>query len=245
MRLASTHTVPDAPDNIPLPASAVYGPREKLSDWGPHSLSDSEILAVLLGTGSRDRPVTALADHLLSLSGGLHRLCQRSVRELAVETGVGLGKASRVAAAAELGRRLSALPLTPGTPLRSSEDVYRAFGPLLAHVPHEELWVLALDARFRVMARTMVARGGIDACQVLPADVFRPLLREGAAGAILIHNHPSGEPAPSPEDLTLTEQLGRAGDLLGVSLVDHIIVAAGGYFSCLDAGVYPGPRRES
>jgi DNA repair protein RadC len=119
--------------------------------------------------------------------------------------------------------------------------VYRAFGPLLIHARQEELWALALDARHRVLARLMLARGGLDACPLVPADVFRPLVREGACAFVLVHNHPSGSADPSAEDLALTASLGRTGDLLGISLLDHVIVAAEGYFSCLDAGAYPGP----
>lgn len=214
------------------------GPREKLALHGSEELSEGELIAILLGTGTLNRPAPALAEQLLCHVGGLHGLARAGLDELAALSGIGTGKAARVAAALELGRRANAQPLTRGTRLGSSEDVYRAFGPLLAHAPYEELWAIALDARHRVLGRARLARGGLSACPVTAADVFRPLVRAAASATILVHNHPSGAPDPSADDLALTERLARAGQLLGIILLDHVIVAADGYFSCLDAGLY-------
>jgi DNA repair protein RadC len=214
------------------------GPREKLSEAGVESLSDGELVALLLGTGTRAEPVSALAERLLLVVGGLAGLSGASPSELARLTGVGQGKAARIAAALELGRRASCLPLRRGTRLGSSEDVYRAFGPQLAGLAHEELWALALDARQRVQSRILLARGGVSSCALRTADVFRPLLRAAASAFILIHNHPSGVCEPSPEDIGFTQRLAEAGELLGIFLLDHVIVSAEGYFSCLDRGSY-------
>jgi DNA repair protein RadC len=155
--------------------------------------------------------------------------------------GVGNGKAARIVAGLELGRRVHAQPLARGARIRSSEDVYRTFGPQLAHLPFEELWAVALDARHRVLARVLLARGGLSACPVTPADVFRPLIREAASALVLVHNHPSGVPEPSAEDLSLTERIAEAGKLLGIALLDHVIVASEGYASLLDAGALLTP----
>lgn len=217
------------------------GPREKLECRGSTALSDGELVAILLGTGTRDRPAPALAEQLLCRLGGLPGLLHASIGELSRFSGVGISKAARIMAALELGRRANARPLWRGTRLSSSEDVYRAFGPLLCDAKHEELWAVALDVRQRVICRVLLARGGLSACPVSPADVFRPLIRDAASAAILVHNHPSGAADPSAEDLALTERLARAGQLLGIAILDHVIVAAEGYFSCLDAGLY---RRE-
>jgi DNA repair protein RadC len=218
------------------------GPREKLESRGSAALSDGELVAILLGTGTRDRPAPALAEQLLCRLGGLSGLLDASMDELSRFSGVGISKASRITAALELGRRANAQPLWRGARLGSSEDVYRAFGPLLVNAKHEELWAVALDVRRRVISRVLLARGGLSTCPVTPSDVFRPLIREAASAAILIHNHPSGAAEPSQEDLLLTERLARAGHLLGIALLDHVIVASEGYFSCLDAGLY---RRDS
>jgi DNA repair protein RadC len=220
------------------PLSSFQGPREKLATHGSAGLSDGELVAILLGTGTRDRPAPALAEQLLCRLGGLQGLLHAGIDQLAGVSGVGSGKAARIAAALELGRRASAQPLLRGTRLSSSEDVYRTFGPLLAHARYEELWAIALDVRQRVISRILLARGGLSACPVSASDVFRPLIQAGASATILVHNHPSGAPEPSAEDLTLTERLAQVGELLGIGLLDHVIVAAEGYFSCLDAGAY-------
>jgi DNA repair protein RadC len=219
----------------------LYGPREKLRERGVDCLSDGELLAILLGTGTREEPVPAMAEKILLRLGGLRGLARVGLGELSAHSGVGESKAARIAAALELGRRVHALPLDRGTRIGSSEDLYRAFGPLLSHLPHEELWAIALDARQRVLARILIARGGVSACPATPADVFRPLLRESASAMVLVHNHPSGACEPSSEDLAFTERLSRAGQLLGVFLLDHVIVGREGYFSCLDAGLYRQP----
>ncbi|MDB4974907.1 MAG: repair protein RadC [Myxococcaceae bacterium] len=218
------------------------GAREKLSQQGIDALSDAELVALLLGTGTADAPVSVLAERLLLELGGLHKLARASVAQLAFVRGVGASKSARIAAGIELGRRVSSRPLERGARIASSEDVYRAFGPLLARQQHEELWAVALDARQRVITRVQLARGGLSACPISIADVFRPLIREGASAMIVIHNHPSGAPDPSPEDLAFTERVAQAGELLGIFLLDHVIVAADGYFSCLDAGLCSGSQ---
>lgn len=218
-----------------------YGPREKLACSGADSLSDGELLAILLGTGTRAEPVPALAEKLLVYTGGLRGLSRAGTPELSAVSGVGLGKAARISAALELGRRVNCLPLPRGQRLSSSQDVYLAFGPLLNQLCYEELWAIALDARQRVLSKILLARGGISGCALQPADVFRPLVREAASAVILIHNHPSGNCSPSSEDLGFTERLVQAGNLLGISVLDHVIVGSEGYYSCLDAGLWQRP----
>jgi len=224
-----------------IPLRWTQGPREKLAAEGVENLSDGELIAILLGTGTRDHPVPALAEKLLLKVGGLRGLARTGTPELAELGGVGASKAARLVAAIELGRRVRALPLTRGTRLASSEDVFHAFGPLLGQLRHEELWAVALDARQRVLTRILLARGGISGCALQPADVFRPLVREAASAVILVHNHPSGSPEPSSEDLGFTERLAQVGELLGIFLLDHVIVSQEGYFSCLDSGLYKKP----
>lgn len=216
------------------------GPRERLREHGVDALSDAELVALLLGTGTAGEPVSALAQRLLDEVGGLHAMGRSSVGQLEAMKGLGEGKATRLAAAAEFGRRVVTRPLARGSKITGSEDVYRAFGPFLAHRQHEELWAIALDSRQRILCRVQLARGGLSACPATLGDVFRPLIREGAAGLIVIHNHPSGAPDPSQEDLAFTDRLAQAGELLGICLLDHVIVAADGYYSCLDAGSYRG-----
>jgi DNA repair protein RadC len=217
------------------------GPRERLHERGLESLSDAELVALLLGTGTQADPVMPLAERLLGAVGGLRGLSSSGTGELLRVRGVGATKAARLVAGIELGRRVHARPLVRGARMGSSEDIFRAFGPQLAHLPHEELWAVALDARHRVLARVLLARGGLSACPVTPGDVFRPLIREAASALVLVHNHPSGVAEPSREDVALSAHIASAGKLLGIALLDHVVVAAEGYVSLLDSGLLEPP----
>ena len=193
-------------------------------------------MMVVLGTGTSTLPVELLSQRLLRDMGGLPGLSQARPGELARLAGIGPTKAARIVAAIELGRRVCSAPLRRGQRLRHSRQVFEAFGPALRDAQSEQFWAIGLDARHRVCAMIPVATGGLGACPVAPADVFRPLLRERAVVTIVLHNHPSGDPAPSPEDAHLTELLVQCGALLGVRILDHVIVGHGEYYSFLDSG---------
>lgn len=220
------------------------GPRERLCSVGVEGLSDAELLALLLGTGGREEPVGVLASRLLHEVGGLGALERLGPGALAQRPGLGPIKAGRIAAAVELGRRVLSKPLERGSRIGSSRDVDAALRPRLAHADVEHFLAIALDAKNRPMREVLVARGGTSACPVAPADVFRALLREAAAGVVFVHNHPSGEPTPSSDDVALTDRLRRAGELLGVTVLDHVIIGREGYFSFLDAGLLETARRR-
>jgi DNA repair protein RadC len=209
---------------------------------GTEGLSDAELLALLLGTGGQREPVGVLASRVLHELGGLPALARVGAGALEQLPGVGPTKASRIVAAVELGRRVASRPLPRGARIGSSRDVDAALRPRLAHLDAERFLAVALDAKNRPVGEVEVARGGLSACPVSPADVFRALLREAAAGVVFVHNHPSGEPSPSAEDVALTERLRRAGELLGVQVLDHVIIGREGYFSFLDAGLLEGAR---
>ncbi|MCZ7678700.1 MAG: hypothetical protein M5U28_07985 [Sandaracinaceae bacterium] len=145
-------------------------------------------------------------------------------------------------AAVELGRRVVTRPLPRGARVGSSRDVDAAMRPRLAAADVEHFIAIALDAKNRPIGEIEIARGGLSACPVSPADVFRALLREAAAGVVFVHNHPSGEPSPSADDVALTERLRRAGELIGVRVLDHLVIGREGYFSFLDAGLLPPER---
>lgn len=220
----------------------IRGPRENLSLRGPNHLSDAELLAVLLGTGTAREPVGVLAARLLTNAGGLRALLSQGTHALTRHAGLGESKAARLVAAAELGRRISARPLQRGVKLRGSEAVFEAFGAQLSRCDQEQFFAIALDARQRVMAQHQIGIGGLSACAIGPADVFRPLVRDGASATLFVHNHPSGDPSPSPEDIALTERLVASGQLLGVQVLDHVVVAAEGFVSLLDAGLMAPTR---
>jgi DNA repair protein RadC len=218
----------------PLPGHDL--PRERLEALGPEALSDAELLALLLRTGGPGRPAAQVATELLERQGGLLGLAATGARALALEPGVGPTKCAAIRACLELGRRVAARRLDPGTPLRSPSDVYRHFHPSLRHASCERFLVLLLDGRHRVMRHELVSQGTLTASLVHPREVFRPALRDAAAAIVLVHNHPSGDPTPSAEDREVTSRLARAGELLGVRVLDHVVVAEHGYTSLRELG---------
>lgn len=213
------------------------GPRERLARVGPACLSDEELLALVLGTGSAGEPVTLLAARLAREGGGVQGLARRGVGSLGSMGGLGVSKASRIVAAIELGRRVHEQPWSPRPRIDSSASVDALVRAHLAGEDVEHFVALALDAKNRVKAELRIATGGATACAVSPSDVFRALLREAAAAAVFVHNHPSGDSKPSADDVAFTARLLSAGRILGVRVVDHVIVAREGYFSFLDAGL--------
>ena len=212
------------------------GARERLRELGVDRLSDVELVTLLLGTGTSREPVSVLAARLLDEAHGLRGLAKLGPGALARCEGIGEGKAARLVAALELGRRASVV-VEPSLRIGASSDVVRWTAPRIAHAEVEHFLALALDARQRVLAVLTIGRGTLAACPVSPADAFRAVLREAAAAVVFVHNHPSGDPSPSPEDLTLTARLMSAGSILGVRVLDHVIVARSGHFSFLDAGL--------
>jgi DNA repair protein RadC len=214
------------------------GPRERLMLHGENALSDAELIAVLLGTGTASDPVAVVAQKLVERMGGLSGLRRSGLSAMSACKGIGVSKACRIRAAIELGVRLSAKRLQARMLIECSTDVAEAMRPRLRDESREHFFVLALDARQRLTAEILVAVGGLTTCSVAPADVFRLVLREAAAAVIFVHNHPSGEPSPSREDVALTDRLRKAGWLLGINVVDHVIIGHDGHFSFLDAGMF-------
>jgi DNA repair protein RadC len=219
-----------------------YGPRERLALHGQSALSDTELLAVLIGTGTTNHPVAVVAARLLTHARSLHGLAALSLQELESQPGIGRGKATRLLAAIELGTRVCARPLARERAITSSRDIEAALRPRFAHELREHFLAIALDAKNHPIAELVIGMGGLLACSVTPADVFRPVLRAGAASVVFVHNHPSGDPAPSEADATITQRLQRAGELLGIGVLDHIVIGREGYFSFLDAGLMPVPQ---
>jgi DNA repair protein RadC len=220
--------------------SVSLGPRERLAMYGRAALSDSELIAILLGTGSHAQPVGVTAERLLERAGGLHGVARLSFAQLEAQTGIGVTKACRVLSAVELGTRMLARPFERRRPINNSRDVDAALRPRFASEAREHFLALALDAKNQPLAELTIGIGGSLACAVAPADVFRPVLQAAAVSVIFVHNHPSGDPLPSEADVAITERLCRAGQVLGIAVLDHIIVAAEGYYSFADAGLLVG-----
>jgi DNA repair protein RadC len=194
------------------------------------------LIALLLRTGARGSDAVDVARTLLARCGGLDRLECAPPSELAAVAGVGRAKAATLVAAFELGRRCAASHLPEGASLRSPEDVFNRFSLRLRRLTQERFVVVMLDGRHRVVSEEVVSQGTLTASLVHPREVFRPALRASAAALILVHNHPSGDPTPSAEDRTVTARLARAGEILGIRVLDHVVVAERGYVSLREEG---------
>jgi DNA repair protein RadC len=202
---------------------------------GVEILGDAELILLLMGPGRGSSAGSCQA--LLSRAGGIRGISRASTRELALAAGVGEARALRVQAALELGRRAALIKADDGSPVRSSADVHARLAPRVAQLMHEVFMALGLDVRGRIVSEHRIAEGGLDECAVNPRDVFRPLLKCGACSCIVAHNHPSGDPAPSTQDRLLSVRMAEAGRLLGLRVLDHVIIASGGWYSFRDEGV--------
>ncbi len=190
-----------------------------------------ELLAVLLGTGSRGRTALALAHDLVTRTGGLAGLSSADPDELTAVPGIGTARAARLSAAFQLGLRAADAQSPEPESIHGAEHVYRRLRGRLAELPQELFIALALDARNAVVAELEVARGTLTGVEVHPRELFRPLIRLAAAAVVVVHNHPSGDPTPSPEDIELTQRLAAVGQLVGIPVLDHVVIARRGYRS--------------
>lgn len=205
-------------------------PRERLFARGVRQLLDAELVALVLGTGVTGVPARRLAQQLIESAGGLVPLSRAEPAELLRERGVGAARAARLAAAFELGRRgLDAVDR--GEPISSPAAVYRRLRSRMVGLAQEIAVVLALDAGNHVIGEIEIGRGEATGVMVHPREVFRPLIRHGAAAGVVAHNHPSGDPTPSVDDRVLTRRLLDAGALLGIPLLDHVVIADRGFRS--------------
>ncbi len=200
-------------------------------------MGDVELIALVLGTGSAGEHVTKLARDLLDLTGGLEGLLRAAPHGLAARRGLGPAKATRLVAALELGRRATLSGLAHRNPvLGSFDDVVGWARPRLAGLDHEEVWLLSVDGRNGLKSARRVAQGGLHGCALTTRDVLGPALRDAASAILLVHNHPSGDPRASSEDISMTRSLAAACSVVGLPLLDHVIVARGGASSLVESG---------
>jgi DNA repair protein RadC len=211
-------------------------PRERLLKEGPESLSDAQLIAILLRVGRRDSSAMHVAMELLQQLGGLQGLANRGIEELCQIAGVGPAKAAQLRAAIELGKRVLSAPLSTGMRIGSSADLFKHYYPLLRDLRREVFKIVLLDAKHTVIRDATVSEGSLTLSIVHPREVFSLAIREAAAAVIFLHNHPSGDPQPSTEDRELTRRLVAAGELLGIQVLDHVIIGDGLYISFADQG---------
>jgi DNA repair protein RadC len=214
-------------------------PREKLLDRGAESLTEAELLAIVLRTGNASTGESAL-DHgrvLLQQFGGLKGIDGASVQSLKDVKGIGPAKAAQIKASLELARRLRAEKWSAGEALRSAEDVFRHFRDQLAQQKREIFYVVLLNNKNRKIREVKISEGSLTASLVHPREVYNPVIRESAAAVIFVHNHPSGDPSPSPEDIEITRRLKEVGEVMGIRVLDHVVVGADRYFSFTDKGM--------
>jgi DNA repair protein RadC len=211
-------------------------PREKLMHRGSASLTEAELLAILIRSGSRGATAVDLAKKLLSDQRTLRDLARMSVVDLG-QLGIGRVRAAAIVAAFELGRRLPASAGAGRPVVRAPEDVTVVFLPRLRDLQHEEFWVLLLSTSNQLMRDVRITSGTLNSSLVHPRECFSEALKEKAASVIFVHNHPSGNPEPSEEDLSITRQLTEAGKILGIPVYDHIVVGGAQFVSFAQRGL--------
>lgn len=210
-------------------------PREKLVLKGRNALSDAELVAILIGSGSREESAVSLSKRILaSVENNLDKLARLSLADLMKFKGIGEAKAISIIAALEVGRRKKDLAAEINPSISSSKDAYLLFLPVLEDLPHEESWVLLMNRANKVIYRQMLSVGGIHGTVIDSKILFKMAIDKLASGIILAHNHPSGNVKPSEDDIRLTSRLSKAGKILEIPILDHIIIAGKNYFSFAD-----------
>lgn len=212
-------------------------PREKLGHTGLHALTDQELLALVLGHGVRGRGALKLAADILDALGGIHGLARSTADQLAAEVGFGPATAARLVAAIEIGRRTLQRQPAPRMRIGSPRELAAFLMPMYGASPVERFGVVLFDTKHQLIRVRVLAVGSVDAVTAEPREVFRDALLGGAAAVVLFHNHPSGDPTPSPDDISLTHRMINAGRVLGIDVIDHLIVGDARYFSLRESHV--------
>jgi DNA repair protein RadC len=229
--MASYQTIKDWP--------AQDRPREKLLEKGAQALTETELVAIILRNGNASTGETAIdqARLLLDKFQSLKGIDQASISEITSFKGIGPAKASQIKASLEMARRIGNQPWENGQPLRSSEDVFHHFRDILEKEKREFFYVVLLNNKNRKLRDVKISEGSLTAALVHPREVYNPVIRESAAAVIFVHNHPSGDPSPSAEDIEITRRLKEVGDVMGVRVLDHIVIGHDRYFSFSDKGM--------
>jgi DNA repair protein RadC len=228
-------------ENAPFPISSWSEddkPREKLMLKGKNALSDAELIAILIGSGSRNESAVAVSKRiLLSVNYNLNALGKLSLSQLMQFKGIGEAKAISIVAALELGRRRRVEEAVELVKITSSKVIFELMQPIIGELPHEEFWIVYLNNSNKVITKTQLSKGGITGTVVDIRIVFKMALEIGATSIVLCHNHPSGSLKPSEADKQITKKLKRAGESLEITILDHVIITETSYFSFVDQGI--------
>lgn len=213
-------------------------PREKLIAKGLQSLSDAELIAILIGSGNREETAVELSKQILkSADNNLNTLGKLNLNDLQKFKGIGEAKAISIVAALELGRRRKLSEIIEKKVIRSSKDIFEYFHPTLADLPHEEFWVVFLNQSNKIISKYKVSQGGIAGTVIDVRLIMKAAIEKLASGIILCHNHPSGNLNPSKSDIDITKKLRNAGEIMEIKVLDHIIVTDKSHFSFADEGI--------
>lgn len=213
-------------------------PREKLSQQGRRALSDAELVAILIGSGSTTESAVDLSKRILNAcKNDLNALAKLSIQDLSKFKGIGEAKAISIIAALELGRRRKEANILETNSITTSKDIYNILAPYYIDLPHEEFWVLLLNKGNKVLEKTLISKGGLASTIADPKIIFKAALNHQASNVILTHNHPSGTLKPSNADISLTKKLIEGGKILDIAILDHVIFTDKGYFSFADEGL--------
>ncbi|HOH89837.1 MAG TPA: DNA repair protein RadC [Bacillota bacterium] len=213
-------------------------PRERLARHGASVLSNAELLAILLRTGTREESAISLAHRILVQEQGLRYLADSNVEQLSSINGIGKAKAAQIKAAIELGKRLAAFEPGADKPLKCPQDVAGLLMEEMRYLKKEHMKLVLLNVKCNLISVEEISVGSLNASIVHPREVFNPAIRKSSASIIMVHNHPSGDPAPSSEDISITARIAEAGKLIGIELVDHIIIGDGKYVSMKEKGLF-------
>ncbi|MFP4020891.1 MAG: RadC family protein [Halanaerobium sp.] len=213
-------------------------PREKLLKKGSKYLSTAELLALIIRTGSKERTAVELAQDLLNFYGGLEGLQDLSCEELQKINGIGTAKAAQINSVIELSRRISALKNQKRDLVSNPIQAAELLAGEMRFLKQEVLRVILLDVKNKVIAAPEISRGGLSSSIVHPREVFKEAIRRSSAAVILVHNHPSGDPTPSADDLSITKKLVKTGKIIGIEIIDHIIIAGDKYLSFKEKGLF-------
>jgi DNA repair protein RadC len=226
-------------DNISIKSWAEEDrPREKLSSQGRRALTDAELMAILIGSGSRNETAVELSKRILHhYENDLNKLGKASISELSKFKGIGEAKAISIIAALEIGRRCNDTETKAIEYITASRDAYNIMRRHLIDLNHEEFWIILVGRSQKVLAKELVSKGGLSATVADPKIIFYIALQQQASGIILVHNHPSGNLKPSHQDIDLTKKISAAGRMLEINVLDHLIITDNGYYSFGDEGI--------